>query len=217
MKNIWKNVVVVIALLGASSLLSVRGAVSVYAEETATAEASAGTNAPSRKPSSDEDHPPVRIDETGVHIGGANPVDINAPQYAGDWQHGSSFATMVKAVVAICGTFGMPVAIVGIALYFKHRRNKMAYETLHAMIEKGMPITPELVAEVRSKGRGTAGGGRARSGLLPGLVLAGVGTALLISDHGQSKGGWIVLFIGIAFLIVWYAERKNQNSGQPPR
>jgi len=218
MKNTWKRFIAVGVLLGASSVLGARAAVSVYAEETAPAETNAASTTTHPTASADADHPPVRIDETGVHVGGANPVDINAPQYAGDWQHGSSWAAMVKAVVAICATFGMPVAIVGIALYFNHRRNKMAYETLHAMIEKGMPITPELVAEIRSKGYGTAGGGRTRSRLLPGLVLAGVGTALLIGgSRGEARGGWIVLFIGAAFLIVWFVEQKNPNNGQPPR
>ena len=54
MTNTWKKVVVVIALLGASSLVSARAAVTVYAEETetssnavvATAEAPVETNAP---------------------------------------------------------------------------------------------------------------------------------------------------------------------------
>ncbi len=115
----------------------------------------------------------------------------------------------------------MPVAIIGLAGYFSHRRNKMAHDTLQAMIEKGVPITPELVAEIRNKGCGSSGNsasGRRSGRLLPGLVLAGIGTALLIGGaKGESKGGWILLFMGAAFLIVWFVEQKNQNSGQPPR
>ena len=224
MKNTWKRFIAVAVLLVAVSPVGARAAVSVYAEDLpgSTVAPVAVTNPPATGGNPDgatgADHPTVRIDETGVHIGGANPVDINTPQYAGDWQHGSSFAAMVKAIVAICATFGMPVAIVGIALYFNHRRNKMAHDTLRAMIEKGMPITPELVAEVRTKGCGTAGGNRTRSKLLPGLVLAGVGTALLIGgSHRDSRAAWIVLFVGVAFLIVWLVEGKNQNNGQPPR
>jgi hypothetical protein len=231
MTNTWKKVVVVIALLGASSLVSARAAVTVYAEETetssnavvATAEAPVETNAPAttshrdKKFSADADHPPVRIDETGVHVGGPNPVDINVPDLArrrGEWGMSGFHLTSILAVI---GTFGMPVAIIVVIGYFSHRRNKLAHETMRAMIEKGMPMTPELIAEIRSKSSGSPAGGRTRR-LLPGLVLAGIGTALLISGSGgDRKGGWIVLFIGIAFLIVWFVEQQNQNNSQPPR
>ena len=50
MTNTWKKVVVVIALLGASSLVSARAAVTVYAEETETSSNAvvATAEAPSR-------------------------------------------------------------------------------------------------------------------------------------------------------------------------
>ena len=215
-----------VVVLIAVSPVGARGAVTVYADEipTSAVTPTAVTNPPAAETStggtkaSDADHPPVRIDETGVHVGGPNPVDINMPEYAGNWQHGSSFAAMVKAVVAICATFGMPVAIILVIGYFGHRRNKLAHETMRIMIEKGVPMTPELVAEIRSRNSGASGRGPTRSRLLPGLVLAGVGTALLIGgSRGEARGGWIVLFIGAAFLIVWLVEGKNQSDGQPPR
>jgi hypothetical protein len=114
--------------------------------------------------------------------------------------------------------FGIPVAIVAIVMCFKHRRNKLAHETLRAMIEKGMPITPELVAELRYRcGYGPMQNLTRGGSLFPGLVLAGIGTALLVSGSGQSKGGWVVLFIGVAFLIVWLVERQNQGNVPPPK
>ncbi len=119
---------------------------------------------------------------------------------------------------AIFSSFALPVFIVAIVFYFQHRRNKLAHETIRAMIEKGMPITPELVAELRSKRLFGTGQNLTRGGsLFPGLVLAGIGTALLISGSGQSKGGWIVLFIGVAFLVVWAVERTNPNNTQLPK
>jgi uncharacterized protein DUF6249 len=224
MKNTWKKIVVVLTLLGASSLSSARGAVSVYAEETepssnavvTTAGATVDTNASgttSNRVRSDADHPPVRIDETGVHVGGANPVDINVPDFK--HSHLSRFID-VTGIIAILSTFGMPVMIILVVFYFKHRRNKMAHETLRAMIEKGVPMTPELVAEVNGQGCGVPGEKRTRSRLLPALVLTGVGIALLMGGH-DDRGGWILVFIGVAFLIVWFVEGRNQNNGQPPR
>ena len=90
---------------------------------------------------------------------------------------------------AIFGSFGLPVAMVAIVFYFHHRRTKLAHETLRMMIEKGMPITPELVAELRSKRpHGTGQNPTRRSGLFPGLVLAGIGTALLIRRARRYQG-----------------------------
>ncbi len=127
-------------------------------------------------------------------------------------------------IMAIVAVFGMPVAIVAIFFYFKHHRNKMVHETMRAMIEKGVPITPELIAQLRNKPSGFSNQsgqqvGRSRQRhLLPGLVLTGIGTALLISHPGYpSSGGLIVLFIGVAFLIVWFVERTGKNNNQPPK
>ncbi len=205
-----------------------RSAVTVYAEDMAsnaavTASApvveanvpAAQTNLNSKSRSGDGNSD-VRIDETGVHIGGPGGVDIQTPRatrgYAEAGKH-------LVSIVAIVCTFGMPVAIVAVAAYFHHRRTKLAHETLRMMIDKGMPITPELVAELRSKRpHGTGENPARKSGLFPGLVLAGIGAALLIAGHGgDKKGGWIVLFIGVAFLVAWLVERQHQSNTQPPK
>jgi hypothetical protein len=221
MKNTWKRFIAVVGLLVAISPVGTRAAVSVYAEDapsSAVAPPVATNPAATDGSVAGADHPPVRIDETGVHVGGANPVDINVPDYVrrhGDW---GMNGVPLTGMLAVIGTFGMPVAIIALAGYFAHRRNKMAHETMRAMIEKGVPMTPELVAEIRSKRSCDTAGGRTRGRLLPGLILAGIGTALLISGSGgDRRGGWIVLFIGAAFLIVWFVEQKSQNNGQPPR
>jgi uncharacterized membrane protein len=134
----------------------------------------------------------------------------------------------VVDTVAIVAIFGMPVAIVAIMFYTIHRRNKLVHENLRAMIDKGIPITPELVDSLKGKHSGalnqplsTGGHPLAKSGrarrLLPGLVLTGVGAALMISGHWFGGPGLIVLFIGIAFLIVWLVERMDRSNNQPPK
>jgi MFS family permease len=222
MTNTWKRFIAVTVLLVATVPLGARAAVNVYAEDI-PGSAIVPTNPPAADAglggakASDAKNPPVRIDETGVHVGGPNPVDINVPDFArrrGEW---GTNAIHLTGILAVVGTFGMPVAIIALAGYFGHRRNKLAHETMRAMIEKGVPMTPELVAEIRNRSGNTTTGGRSRR-LLPGLILAGIGTALLIGgSKGDSKGGWIVLFIGAAFLIVWFVEQKGSNNGQPPR
>jgi hypothetical protein len=190
-------------------------AVSVPVVETngTTAQADAG-----KKDASGGGNPQVRIDETGVHIGGPNPVDINAPSFL---RH-NSVGTTLSAIFAIVGPFITGVAIVAIVFYFKHRRNRMMHETLRAMIDKGMPITPELIANLRGGSRGSSDGQRfcrKQSGrLLPGLIMIGIGAAFLIADPKHSRGGGIaLLFMGLAFLVVWVVERKTQGNQPPPR
>jgi Domain of unknown function (DUF6249) len=136
------------------------------------------------------------------------------------------FHADAKDVLGICAVFGMPVLIVALALFFKYRRDRLAHETLRAMIEKGVPITPELLAQLKSKDPGDSQPKDGSRHLLPGLICSGVGIALLIGNLNSNRSGipgipafagWIVLFVGVAFLIVWWVERKNKNDAQPPR
>lgn len=224
--TIMKVIVVTLVAL-AISAAQARAAVTVYADEVPSNVAVAAsapvveTNVPAAQTNPDAKsrsgggNPDVRIDDTGAHIGGPNPVDINAPAWL---QHREGMRNVV-AIVSVLSPFVMVVIIVALAGYFAHRRTKLAHETIRAMIEKGMPVTPELVAELRSKRPYGNGQNLVRkSGLFPGLVLAGIGTALLIAGHdGDKKGGWIVLFIGVAFLVTWLVERQHQSNTQPPK
>ncbi|MGD0059138.1 MAG: DUF6249 domain-containing protein [Verrucomicrobiia bacterium] len=220
--------IIAVALIAlAIGAAQARAAVTVYADEvpsngvvaasapvveTNVPAAQTNLNAKSRSGGGNSD---VRIDETGVHIGGPNPVDVELPSYL---RHREGMRN-VMGIVSILSPFVMVVAIVALAGYFGHRRTKLAHETIRAMIEKGMPVTPELVAELRSRRPpGIAQNLTRKSGLFPGLVLAGIGAALLIAGHGgDKKGGWIVLFIGVAFLVTWLVEWQHQKNTQPPK
>lgn len=130
------------------------------------------------------------------------------------------------ALVGVIGAFGMPAVVVGLILYFKFRRDRLTHDTVRAMIEKGVPLTPELLAQIGRKDPGRFGLSNRSRHLLPGLICVGVGAALLINGFNNVRSGIpglppvagaIVLFIGVAFLIVWLVERNNKNDAQPPR
>jgi hypothetical protein len=165
---------------------------------------------------------------TGVPIGSQNPAG-NKSLGLGIRISGTSDKYEAQDIVAIVAVFSMPVAIVAIVCYTAHRRNKLVYENLRAMIDKGIPITPELVGSLRSKhssisfnqplstgGHPPTKSGRSRR-LLPGLILIGAGAALMINGHYFGNPGLIVFFIGIAFLIVWLVERIDRNNSQSPK
>ncbi|HEY4417840.1 MAG TPA: DUF6249 domain-containing protein [Verrucomicrobiae bacterium] len=167
--------------------------------EKDTNHASAMTNAPA----TGDTAPPVRIDASGIHVGGQSPVDIGT----------GSFGETVTGIVAIIAGCSIPIAIVavvGLGFYFRLRRNKMLHETLRAMIDKGVPIPPELLSKsIYSQGR------RPRNDRRTGLILIGLGSGLAIfTSH---RVGFIILFMGAAFLLVSLLEKKNKNDDQPPQ
>ena len=93
---------------------------------------------------------------------------------------------------------------------FRQQRNKMMQETVRLMLEKGAPVTPEIITALKSKDR-------ARSGVDPfgylawGLILVAVGSGLLMMCV---RAGWIVILIGAAYLIFWVVERLSSRNGQ---
>jgi hypothetical protein len=154
---------------------------------------------------------PVRIDNTGIHVGGSDPVDINVP----DW--GRRIGPLIP-VIAILSVFGSPVVIIGLFFYFRHRRNSMLHETLRAMVEKGVPIPPELLA-----GGGAAlannfnAARRGITDLRNGLILIGVGAGIMAlgSEAGFAKLGLIPLFIGVAMIVAWLIGNKMKAKQIP--
>jgi hypothetical protein len=165
----------------------------------------------------DADHPPVRIDETGVHIGGPNPVDINGPNFARFDGAGWKDVAIIVPLAGMFIGFAIPVTIIGICLYAHHRRHKMVNETLRAMIEKGLPITPELVDSLKSKHSEDGDervGNRSRKDLRSGLLLTGIGIGIVMLC---GKAGWIIIFLGVAFLLIGILNLGKGNNDQKPK
>ena len=223
MKNTWKKLIAASLLLVAASTLRGRAAVTVYADETpstnvmatteaatvtnddlSTSNAVAGSAAKHGKAKSFGETPPVRIDETGVHVGGVNPVDINVPRFA---RHGEQGIDVVGIVAVVFGCT-IPIAIVAMVLSFRHRRLKMQHEMMRTMIDKGLPIPPEMLNRQNEDAAPPKldGTRRVRNDLRGGLILVGVGAGLLMI---AGKVGWILVFIGAARLVVWLIEDRN--------
>lgn len=178
---------------------------------------------PAAKASDDNlSNEPARIANDGVQAGNR-------------WNSGGNHNQTLVPLASKLSPFIMAVVIILIVYYFRHRRNKMMHETLRAMIEKGLPITPELLASLGAKNSFSGnpfdqlfpGHPQSRNRhLLPGLIITGIGLALTgaLPEH-SGPGGLIVLFIGVAFLIVWLVERKQnanddkkrEDSQQPPK
>jgi hypothetical protein len=110
----------------------------------------------------------------------------------------------VVAIVAMVASFGLPLALVALVLYYKHRRLRMNHETITRLAEKGLPIPPELMEPPR----------RGNAGLRAGLVLVALGIALSFFFAGWGPGwsiGLIPGLMGIALLVAWKIESKSRD------
>lgn len=120
--------------------------------------------------------------------------------------------TFPELVILTLTTFMLPVSIIAMVFYSRHRRTAMLHDTLRLMIEKGVAIPPELLQPAARPNPV-----RKANDFRIGMILVGIGFAFLLIelfDRSASVGsiGFIPLFIGVAFLISW---KVGQNSNQP--
>lgn len=180
--------------------------------EIAQSEASESVVSSPETPAPPKPEAPVKVDQTRSHGGGSNPAGINIPHppfgssHSGDWS-----ITHWIPIVALIMVFGAPVAIVGMFFYFRHRKNQMLHETLRAMVEKGTPIPPELLADPLAMRAAQLAKSevRKRNDLRNGLILIGVGAGV---SAVAGKPGLIILFIGVAMIVASFFEKKEKPS-----
>jgi hypothetical protein len=115
-------------------------------------------------------------------------------------------------LIPICGML-MPLAIVIFALNFAHQVQERRHRTVVDLLEKGLPVPPELLR----------GPQRAGSPLMRALTLVGVGIgvsaflgAMFHFDHGLWAAGLIPLAIGVAQLIALKLEPQPPRIAEPP-
>jgi hypothetical protein len=107
------------------------------------------------------------------------------------------------------------VVLVIAIFFFGYLKDKRRHETIRLMIEKGTPMTPELLDGLRKKSRLGRSTYDPNGYLCRGIVGTLVAIALMISfQWGAGRfAGWIVLAVGVAHLILWVIERAHSNGG----
>jgi hypothetical protein len=143
--------------------------------------------------------PDIRVDAPSFHINGE---DIK-----------QSLAVMIPIIAIVMGC-SIPIVIVGLQLYFRHRQNIVLHETLRTMVDKGVPIPPEMFKKTERECMEHDKPRRPRNDLRNGLVFLGMGIGIVMV---AGKAGYIILFMGVAFVVASLLEKKDKNDAQPPK
>ncbi len=123
-----------------------------------------------------------------------------------DMGTGVDWEDLLIPIWAILFSFGTPIAILGIVLYFSYRKYKMRSEIIAKLIDSGQPLSEETIRNLEPR--------TVWSPLHRGMVNIGLGLALIIALSMLFSINWgalglIPLFIGIAHLVHWKLGQKN--------
>jgi hypothetical protein len=108
--------------------------------------------------------------------------------------------------------FGLPVAVVGLIMYFSFSKSRAMHKTVRMMVEKGQPVPEALLNPPPVV--------RQRSDLRRGVTLLMVGAGLIVFfgavndwEGGVWSLGIIPFLIGLGYLLVWRLDvRKDEPS-----
>ncbi|MGH8094645.1 MAG: DUF6249 domain-containing protein [Chthoniobacterales bacterium] len=120
-------------------------------------------------------------------------------------------AVPIVFIVFLC-IFGLPVAIVGLIMYFSFSKSRAMHKTVRMMVEKGQPVPEALLNPPPVI--------RQRSDLRRGVVLLMVGAGLMVffgAVNDWEGGAWslgiIPFLIGLGYLLVWRLDvHKDEAS-----
>ena len=122
----------------------------------------------------------------------------------------SSDTSATDAIIAIVASLGSPILIIGIILYYKHRKRRQHNALIEKFLDSGQEIPTEILAsgDLADSSSNT---------LSRGIKLTAIGLGLYI--FLGSLIGWdiatvalIPLFIGIARIVIWKLSDKTSSS-----
>ena len=207
--------------LGAALLLGLLVISPVPAQNATPIEA--GTNNPSyseslQQPKSDKDLERTRMDavkdieKTRLD----NEKDLEKTRLDNEKQMANSRSDNRRSMVHDLAWNSWVLFAISI-FFFGYLRDRRRHETIRMMVEKGTPITPEVLDGLRKKPRLGARTYDPQGYLCWGITEVLVGIGLMVAfphNGGAHAAGWIVLAVGVANLILWFIDRAHSNGGQ---
>lgn len=123
----------------------------------------------------------------------------------------TGFFYAILAIMAVSFTVGLPVIVIAIILYYKHRKRRQRDAVIEKFINSGKDVPAELLASWELNPD------RSDSRLYQGIKLTAVSLGLYLFLHfsvGTDVAliAVIPLFLGIARLIIWKISQKSGPS-----
>ncbi|MGI8957622.1 MAG: DUF6249 domain-containing protein [Chthoniobacterales bacterium] len=169
--------------------------VPVTAPTMAPVVATSPTVAPSASPDTEEEFDKAIEKKIRKHL----QVDFNGGGHSGE---DVPWIAIPIVFIVFLTIFGLPVAVVGIILYFSFSKSRAMHKTVRMMVEKGQPVPEALLNPPPVI--------RQRSDLRRGIVLLMVGAGLMVffsACNDWEGGAWsigvIPFLIGLGYLLVW--------------
>jgi Domain of unknown function (DUF6249) len=144
-------------------------------------------------------------------------IDIDSHRHVVDESDVPWIAVPIVFIVFLT-IFGVPVAIVGLIMYFSFSKSRAMHKTVRMMVEKGQPVPESLLNPPPVV--------RQRSDLRRGIVLLMVGAGLMVffaACNDWEGGSWsigiIPFMIGVGYLLVWRlgAHKEDKSVDSSPK
>jgi len=136
--------------------------------------------------------------------------------------------------VVFC-VFLTPILIIALVIWYKMRKSRMLNETMIRLAEKGVvppteafgavaggsaalqanPSTAPLYEQAREMRRKTVWSDL-RKGVIFGAVGLGFTFYSMLDDGSPNFVGLVLLFVGLAYVVLWYFEERQAAPSAPP-
>jgi len=132
--------------------------------------------------------------------------------------------------------FLTPILIIALVIWYKMRKTRMMNETMIRLAEKGVvptaeafsavagassnvmqsaPSTAPLYAQAK-EARRKAVWSDLRKGVIVGAVGLGFTFYSMLDDGSPNFVGLVLLFVGLAYIVLWYFEDRQAEAQVPP-
>ena len=132
--------------------------------------------------------------------------------------------------------FLTPILIIALVIWYKMRKQRMLNETMIRLAEKGVvppseaytavaggganamqaaPSTAPLYAQAREVRR-RAVWSDLRKGVICGAIGLGFTFYSMLDDGTPNFVGLVLLFVGLAYIVLWYFEERQVEAQLPP-